>query len=525
MGIRARIVALAFVAVISVMTMALIVAAGSRNSDRLLQRVIAAHNELEATTELAVQTNHYSEQIAERLLIGDAERPDFEQARVKMTAAFDSLRQATETTDQLERRPGQAGRQAQPAIDLMRTMYRQVDRAAERVFLLRDEGRQDEAVALFRLRIENRQDKEFNGVVNAVMAGERRAVAEATERFRNLQRTLAWAGAIAAVLLLGASIGFALLLARSLTRPIRELTEGALAIGRGDLERRIRVTGNHELALLGTRFNEMAEDLSRQQRRLLGAQAHLEEQVAQRTAQLAEANTRLRELDESRVRFIGDIGHELRTPLTSLRGEAEVTLRGGPKAEEVYRAALEHTVARAGAMGQLVDDLLFMARTESDQIRIERLRISVRELIDAAGQEAVILARSKRIDVKVTLPDASLNMVADERRLHQALIILIDNAIRYSSINGEISIDARGDDEAVQILVRDHGIGITTEDEDHVFERFYRGAEARRQEPSGSGLGLPIAQWIAEQHGGSVSLTSASGTTVARMRLPTSASR
>lgn len=175
-------------------------------------------------------------------------------------------------------------------------------------------------------------------------------------------------------------------------------------------------------------------------------------------------------------------------------------------------------------MGQLVDDLLFMARSETDQIRIEHARLSVRKLIKTAGQEAKILARRKQIEVRATLPDASLSIMADERRLLQALIILLDNAIRYSSAGGEVMLEASrdgdGDGDTVEILVRDHGLGIPAEDATHLFERFYRGAAARRLEPSGSGLGLAIAKWIVEEHGGGISLTSKDGTTEARMRLP-----
>lgn len=227
------------------------------------------------------------------------------------------------------------------------------------------------------------------------------------------------------------------MLARSLSRPIRDLTEGAVAIGQGELDRRIPVTGRDELSLLARRFNEMADELAGQRMALVAARDDLTTQVAERTGQLADANARLTDLDAPRARFLGDIGHELRTPLTVRRGEAEITLRGGAKDEAVYRGALEHIVAQAAAMGHLVDDLLFLARWEGDQIRLERKRLNVRHLIEMTGQEAEVLARRKQITVRTMLPDAAMNIVADERRLRQALVILIDNAIRCSSTGGE----------------------------------------------------------------------------------------
>lgn len=526
MGVRARIVGLALVVVAAVIVFGLIVTLALANSNYLLQRVVAAHNQLTAMTEVAVQSNHYSEQIAERLLIGDPERGDFENARVELGAAFDRLRTATENeTDLLENRPelererGELGR-----IEDMRALYRQVDRTAERLFLLRDEGRQPEAVALFRSEIEDRLDADLGLKIQTAMSGEREEVAEADRAFAALQARLAWAGIVAVVLLLGASLAIATMLARSLTRPIRDLTEGAVAIGRGKLDKRIPVTGRNELSLLAQRFNEMADELEGQRLELVAARDDLTEQVAERTGQLADANARLTDLDASRVRFLGDISHELRTPLTVLRGEAEITLRGGVKDDAIYRGALEHIVAHAAAMGHLVDDLLFLARSEGDQIRLEHKPLNVRQLIETAGREASVLAKRKQIAVRVALPEMSLEILADERRLRQALVILIDNAVRYSPAGGEIGIGARPVGELVELTVHDHGIGIADADAAHLFERFYRGSAARRQEPSGSGLGLAIAKWVTDQHAGVIAIESRSGTTTASIRLPLAAS-
>ena len=115
----------------------------------------------------------------------------------------------------------------------------------------------------------------------------------------------------------------------------------------------------------------MAEQLERQRGHELEAQQELEAQVAERTAELAEANRRLTELDEQRVRFLADVSHELRTPLTVLRGEAEVALRGMSKPEAIYRESLQLIVNQAADMGRLVEDLLFLARSEAEEIRYE----------------------------------------------------------------------------------------------------------------------------------------------------------
>lgn len=522
MGIRGRVAALALIVVIAVAAMATIVSVALRSSDQLLQRVIAAHNQLEATTAVAVQANHYSEQIAERLLMGDSERQDFARARDKLSGAFDHLRRVSVVEVAiLEGRPEQLReRQEIVRIDRMRVLYREVDRAAERVFLLRDQGKLAEASQLFRSQIEDRFDSDLGRMIEAAIAGENAEVAEADQALTALHRRLALLGGAAAVVLLGGSLATALVLARSLSNPIWELTRGAVAIGQGNLDTRISVSGRNELALLAHRFNEMAAELARQRAALISAQTDLEAKVSERTEQLADANERLIELDRSRVRFLADISHELRTPLTALRGEAEVTLRGGAKSEQVYRETLEQVVAQSAAMSHLVDDLMFLARSEGDQIRVERAPLSVGRLIEAAGQEARVLGKAKRIEIRVAPPSPALTVIGDERRLGQALLILLDNAIRYSDSNAEIATEGRLVGEHVEIVVRNTGIGITAEDLPHVFERFYRAPAARRQNPSGSGLGLSIAKWIVERHGGDLSVSSDAGITEARMRLP-----
>jgi signal transduction histidine kinase len=293
------------------------------------------------------------------------------------------------------------------------------------------------------------------------------------------------------------------------------------ALRAGSLQHRVEWSGADEFAELASQFNEMAANLEDHERRLLAARSNLEQQVGERTADLEAANRRLRYLDRQRLLFLADISHELRTPVTVMRGEAEVTLRAQQRSAGEYREALERILQHAERMGRLIDDLLFLARAEADTISFKMQRVDLQQIVAEAAREGNILGRGKGITVIETLPGQPIWANADPMRLLQAVLIAIDNAVKHSAADSAIEVLLSARDRRAAISVRDHGVGVPPEQLPYVFERFHRIRNAGDRRTNGSGLGLPIAKWIAEKHDGTIAISSTPGrTTELTIELP-----
>jgi signal transduction histidine kinase len=311
---------------------------------------------------------------------------------------------------------------------------------------------------------------------------------------------MAAAAALAIVVVLLAGLR----LYRSVDGPIRRLTAGALALGRGDLTHRVGSLGADEFGLLARRFDEMADQLSAQRDMLVVAQSDLEGQVRARTQELELANRLLKQQDGSRVRLLADISHELRTPLTIMRGEAEVTLLDDVADLRTHRGALGRIVEQVREMSGLVEDVMTVARAETDDIRFERHELDLGDVAAEAASEAGILGGAGRLPVRLDIRGAAI-VTGDRRRVKQVLMILLDNAAKYSPKGGEVSVRVEADADAGCVTVRNRSQSPIDRDLPRLFDRFYRGGDAAGR-ASGSGLGLAIARWIVEKHGGSIAL-------------------
>jgi len=228
-------------------------------------------------------------------------------------------------------------------------------------------------------------------------------------------------------------------------------------------------------------------------------------------AALEKANDRLRELDQSRSQFFADISHELRTPLTVIRGEAEVTLRGKDKPILDYKTSLERIVQLTEEVNKLVSDLLFLARSETGTIQITKTEVDLENLLQDVLQEAAILAQKKHSMITLIDPPAPSRIYGDPQRLKQLLLILLDNAIKYSDPNSHVQMSLNVDSQYATIEIVDQGQGIAEQDLPHIFDRFYRGHRVKDHTQPGAGLGLAIAKWITEAHGGHISFSSRPG--------------
>jgi len=212
-------------------------------------------------------------------------------------------------------------------------------------------------------------------------------------------------------------------------------------------------------------------------------------------------------------RFMADAAHELRTPLTVLRSRAEVALqqRRGP-AE--YEEALRGIETEAKRLGTIVEDLLILARADAGERPISRERVFLDDLtLDAAGAARVV-AQAKGIQLDVgDFEEARVE--GDPMLLRQLVMILLDNAVKFTASGGNVRVSVGAPNERPQLVVEDTGVGIAPEQLPHVFERFYRGDPARSRAngngADGAGLGLSIAKWIADVHDAQIALASEPG--------------
>jgi two-component system, OmpR family, sensor kinase len=313
----------------------------------------------------------------------------------------------------------------------------------------------------------------------------------------------------------------ALWVRRRIQTPIDALVEGTRQIARGGLDHRVRVTGRDELANLAVSFNWMVAEVERRRAELDHARVDLERKVEERTLELEQRNRTLRQIDQARRRMFADISHAFRTPLTVIRGEAEVTLRAKHGTADDYRATLARIVETAAQLNKLVEELLEVARSESAALSLEAGDVAATELVRDVGEDANALAATKGIRVSCGVPRQEIHVRGDADRLRQLLLILLDNACRYTPAKGEIALSLAAQKPYAVMTVRDTGIGIAPDELDLVSGRFYRGSNAPQMAPSGGGLGLHVAQSIVEAHGGDLTIESevGRGTTV-RVRLP-----
>lgn len=218
---------------------------------------------------------------------------------------------------------------------------------------------------------------------------------------------------------------------------------------------------------------------------------------------------RLSQAIEQQRQFMADASHELRTPVSILRGEADIALSAEERAPREYREALGVISHEARRLSRIVDDLFLLARADAGQ---QPLRPGELYLDELAG-ECVRAMRSLAADRGVGLSchaEGELAYRGDEPLLHRLLLNLLDNALKYSRPGGEVRLDLARRDGGYVMLLTDAGPPIEGDAAEHIFERFYRVDRARSREADsatgGAGLGLPIARWVAEAHGGSLRL-------------------
>jgi signal transduction histidine kinase len=255
--------------------------------------------------------------------------------------------------------------------------------------------------------------------------------------------------------------------------------------------------------------------------RLLEAEraARAEAESAQRL--LAEQNARLREVDRLKDEFISLVSHELRTPLTSIRGYIELLLEEGTFGPD-QRRFLTIVDRNSERLLDLVSDLLFLAQMDAGKLAFDLQPVDLEELVAECVESSLPAAAAK--DISLSAETESLpKLTGDRVRLGQVLDNLISNALKFTPDGGRVEVRLEAAGESALLEVSDTGVGLEQEEQEQLFERFFRSSRAAENAIPGTGLGLAIAKAIVERHGGRIELESAvdAGTTV-RVELPLS---
>jgi two-component system sensor histidine kinase MtrB len=280
----------------------------------------------------------------------------------------------------------------------------------------------------------------------------------------------------AAVLLLALIAALTWLLTRQIVTPIRLARRVAERLAAGQLQERLRVTGEDDLARLATSFNQMATSLQRQIRQL-------------------------EELSRVQRRFVSDVSHELRTPLTTVRlaGSVLHEARGGFDPETARAAELLQT--ELDRFETLLVDLLEISRFDAGAAVLDLDDVNLTDVVRGVVAGTRSLAEQRSTQVVIAAPDTPCVAQADVRRVERIVRNLVTNAIDHAE-SKEILVTLAADDQAAAVAVRDHGVGLATGESAMVFNRFWRADPARARTSGGTGLGLAIALEDTHLHGG-----------------------
>ena len=298
---------------------------------------------------------------------------------------------------------------------------------------------------------------------------------------------------------LGMALVASLLVARRVVRPLETLRKGVQRIGGGNMSSRLDVKTGDEIELLAEEFNKMAESLR-------GAYDGLERKVVERTRDLAVANEKLQELDRLKSDFVSNVSHELRTPLTAIKGAVDLVLRevAGPltkKQTHYLTRVRSNTQHRAG----LINDLLDLSKIESGNTEIRASRVALGGLVHDVLESLRPIGAEKVITLEATFREPSILVWADRNKVNQVLTNLIGNAIKFTPIQGRVTVSASRNGEGnVQVSVSDTGPGVPPDESEKIFEKFYQITEPEGTKPKGTGLGLAICKSLVALHGGKI---------------------
>lgn len=216
---------------------------------------------------------------------------------------------------------------------------------------------------------------------------------------------------------------------------------------------------------------------------------------------------------EQQREFLADASHELRTPIAVIQTNLEVVKASGEETVESQISWIDNAYDETKRMHHIVEDLMFLARADSGDLHFEPQPVDMAYLIMEVTERFIPMAAQKSINILSKVPMEELCVMGDEKQLTQLMVILIDNAIKYTEPGGAeknktIVVQAERIEEGIEVCVADKGIGISKEEQQKIFQRFYRVDKVRSRAEGGTGLGLSIAYWIVKKHKGDIRVES-----------------
>lgn len=273
-------------------------------------------------------------------------------------------------------------------------------------------------------------------------------------------------------MLIAGSITF-LVIADIIVKPISRLNKATNELSKGNYRVRVNYTGNDEIARLNRSFNQMAQQLAKQ--------------------------------EETRQQFISDVSHEFQTPLTAIQGFATI-LKNEKLTDEQRQKYADIILFHSKRLSTLSKNMLQLTILDGEDVKIETSEFSLIEQLNRVIETQDNLAMSKNIEIEFNIPKNDIIIEADESRLEQVWINLVNNAIKYTNDNGVVTISVKKTSKEVEVTIQDTGVGMSKEAISHIFERFYRQDKSRSVE--GNGLGLSIVKRIIDLHQGTIDVKS-----------------
>lgn len=287
----------------------------------------------------------------------------------------------------------------------------------------------------------------------------------------------------------------------TLTRPLVQLTDATTNISKGDFGQRVKtsfVLFKDEITLLSENFNKMTEQLDE-------SYSQLEDRVEQRTQELAVARDEAIEANKSKTEFVSVVSHELKLPMTSIKGYSDLMLSGATgELNENQKSFLTTIRNNVNRMATLVSDLTDISRIESGNLRIEPRAVPVWDVVDEVINITRTQIEQKKQTVTIEISENLPKTFCDRNRFAQILTNLMSNANKYTPEGGKVEIHARYVDGMIEIKISDNGLGMSLEDQEKLFRKFFRSADEKAREAPGTGLGLSITKNLVELQGGKI---------------------
>ena len=308
---------------------------------------------------------------------------------------------------------------------------------------------------------------------------------QGTDFERDLSVRVGFSLAIFITIIVGLLLLFGRVTSRKIMSPLREMNEGFKRIMKGDYSTRLDFEGNFEFEEIRDAFNYMTERLEK---------AELENKA----------------ISESKKRLLLDISHDLRTPTTTIQGYAEALQSGMVENEEDKKKYLSYIHEKSKVVTNLVDTLFKYTKLESSVYDLNKMEADLAEFLRNVVISFYGELEDKCFNLDISIPEDEVNFSFDQVELERALDNIIGNIIKYNRKDTTLTVSLSENDEGIELVIGDNGIGISEEIKDSLFNALVRGDNARKSD-GGTGLGLSISKKIIELHGGSISLESEEG--------------